>query len=475
VGQEINRTRFSDEDFVRFEARLAAETRRFRELVRDGGLAQDGFRIGFEIEAWLVDHSGFPSPINAEYLAALDNPLVVPELSRFNVEINGTPQPLRDRAFARLEAELHETWRRCLQVAHGMDGALVLIGILPTIRESDLIMANVSALRRYVALNEQILRRRGGRPIVIDIAGVEQLHTEHADVMLEAAATSFQVHLQVPADEGVRFYNASLIASAPVLALGVNSPFLFDRLLWQETRIPLFEQAVAILPADADPASRRVSFGGGYLVRDIAEHFEDNLRRFPVLLPIASDAPLESFAHLRLHNGTIWRWNRPLIGFDAAGRPHVRIEHRVLPAGPSILDMLANAAFYSGLVTFLARATRPPEQELPFATARANFYAVARDGLDARICWRPGTESAAGELLLEELLPLARQGLQMQAIAADDIDRYLDVLEARVRSGQTGAAWQRRWTEVHGRDFRMLSATYQARQRSGAPVHQWEL
>jgi len=475
VGQEISRIHFNDEDFARFDAILADETRYFRELCRNGGLASQRFCIGFEIEAWLVDHSGFPSPTNTEYLAALGNSLVVPELSRFNVEINGTPQRLQDRAFSRLETELDETWRHCLDVAHSRDGGLVLIGILPTIRETDLTMANVSMLRRYAALNEQILKRRGGRPIEIDIAGEESLRTRHDDVMLEAAATSFQVHLQVPIDEVVRFYNASLIASAPVLALGVNSPFLFNHLLWQETRIPLFEQAVAILPPGADPADRRVSFGAGYLQDSIDECFTDNLHRYPVLLPIVSATPPESLAHLRLHNGTIWRWNRPLVGFDDDGRPHVRIEHRVLPAGPSILDMLANAAFYTGLVTFLARESRPPEQELPFETARANFNAAARHGLEARFTWRSETEAGVRDLLLDELLPMARHGLHLHNIDPDDIDRYLDVLVARVKSGQTGAAWQRRWTERHGRDFLQLSAAYLERQRSAAPVHEWDL
>ncbi|HCU53376.1 MAG TPA: glutamate--cysteine ligase [Gammaproteobacteria bacterium] len=473
MGQEISRTRFSDDDFARFQERVAEETRRFSELTQQQKLSAHGRRVGFELEAWLVDHSLYPAPINSEYLAALRNPLVVPELSRFNVELNGSPQVLRDRAFSSLEAELRDTWQHCLDVSHRLDSALMLIGILPTIRERDLTMANASALNRFKALNEQILSRRGGRPITVDIEGVESLHLVHDDVMLEAAATSFQVHLQVPAAECVRYYNASLIASAPVLALGVNSPFLFNRLLWQETRIPLFEQAVAMLPSDADPANRRVSFGSGYLQEQIDEYFLDNLRRYPVLLPIVHDTPLDMFAHLRLHNGTIWRWNRPLVGFDDDGTPHVRIEHRVLPAGPSLIDMLANAALYTGLVTALATQPVAPETGLPFPKARANFYAAARYGLEARLHWMQSPETGARELLEQELLPLARHGLRSLDIHEADIERYFDVLSARVRSGQTGAAWQRAYTERHGRDFLRLSAAYLEYQRSGAPVHEW--
>ncbi len=473
MGQEINRTRFSGDDWLRFAERLNDETQLLDRLAREQRLSQRCCTAGFELEAWLVDKHYRPAPTNTQYLAALGDPLVVPELSRFNVEINGTPQRLRDQAFSRLEAELLATWRRCRDVAQAQESALVLIGILPTIRESHLTMANVSPLKRYEALNAQILQLRGGRPLVIDIAGVEHLHTEHRDVMLEAATTSFQVHLQIPARDAARFYNASLIASASVVAAAANSPFLFEHLLWAETRIPLFEQAVASHAPDADPADWRVSFGAGYL-QEIGDYFLDNQRRFPVVLPIQTEDAPEMFAHLRLHNGTIWRWNRLLIGFDGDGRPHVRIEHRVLPAGPSLLDMLANAAFYIGLVNFLVSLPHPPEEALPFPAARTNFYAAARYGLDARVAWFEADEVDLRDLLLSELLPMAQHGLRRLHIAPDDIERYLGTVEARVRSGRTGAAWQRAWVEAHGRDFVQLCAAYCERQQSGAPVHQWE-
>jgi len=475
VGQEISRTHFNEQDFATFEARLAAETALLRSQCRQGALTDGDYRIGFEVEAWLIDHTGFPAPGNSEYLAVLGNPLVVPELSRFNIEVNGTPQSLSGMAFRNLENELAATWRHCLDVAQTMNLDLGLIGILPTVRESDLTMANISRLHRYEALNEQILKRRGGRPIVIDIQGVERLQTVHDDVMLEAAATSFQVHLQVPTREILRHYNSSLIASAPVLALGVNSPFLFSHRLWQETRIPLFEQAVAILPANADPASRRVSFGSGYLAESIDEYFTDCAARYPVLLPYASDTPTDEFAHLRLHNGTIWRWNRPLVGFDHNGRPHLRIEHRVLPAGPTLIDMFANAAFYTGLVTYLAHQSRPPEFDFPFEKARANFYNAARHGLDAVLFWPGSDATTARELVLERLIPMARDGLGRHGIATSDIDRYCGVLDARARNGQTGACWQQRWADRFGRDPRQLSNAYLANQRRGLPVHEWVL
>ncbi len=473
MGQEIDRIRFSDDDFACFRQRLHDEAAHFGRIARAGRLSSHGFVIGFEAEAWLVDHGLVPAPINEAYLAALADPLVVPELSRFNVELNGTPLPLGRDAFSALERELSRTWRHCLDVSHAMDAALVLIGILPTIRQSDLVMQNVSALRRYVALNEQILRLRDGRPIHLVIDGDEPLDITHADVMLEAATTSFQVHLQVPADAALRFYDASLVASAPVLAAATNSPFLFGHRLWHETRVPLFEQAVATGSGARAPDDGRVSFGCGYLHDSIAEHFEDAVRRFPVLLPLLSDEDPSRFPHLRLHNGTLWHWNRPLIGFDGDGATHVRIEHRVLPAGPSLLDMVANAAFYVGLVSALATLSRPVEADLPFEAAQDNFYAAARMGLDADIAWLDGRLRPVRTLLLDELLPMARQGLREQGVDAGEIERWIGIVTQRVRTGCTGSAWQCAFVAKRGRDFQQMLAAYLEHQRSGAPVHEW--
>jgi gamma-glutamyl:cysteine ligase YbdK (ATP-grasp superfamily) len=291
--------------------------------------------------------------------------------------------------------------------------------------------------------------------------------------MLEAATTSFQVHLQVPADVALRFYDASLVASAPVLAAATNSPFLFGHRLWHETRVPLFEQAVATESGASAPDSRRVSFGCGYLRDSIAEHFEDAVRRFPVLLPLLSDEDPSRFPHLRLHNGTLWHWNRPLIGFDGDGATHVRIEHRVLPAGPSLLDMVANAAFYVGLVSALATLSRPVEADLPFDAAQRNFYAAAREGLDADVAWLDGRLHPVRTLLLGELLPMARQGLREQGVDSGEIERWIGIVEQRVRTRRTGSAWQCAFVEQRGRDFQQMLAAYLEHQRSGAPVHEW--
>jgi hypothetical protein len=473
VGQEVDRTRFTDDDFARFGARVREELALLHRVVDAGGLSRAGFVVGFELEAWLVDHGLVPAPINEAYLAALGDPLVVPELSRFNVELNGTPRALAGDAFSALATELAQTWRRCLDVSHRMDAALVMIGILPTIRRSDLCLANVSALRRYAALHRQIMQLRAGHPVQIDIDGDEPLRIANADVMYEAAATSFQVHLQVPAELAVRFYNASLLASAPILAASTNSPFLFGHRLWHETRVPLFEQAVATDAHAAPPERRRVTFGRGWLRESIVEHFDDVLAHFPVLVPSESDDPPERFSHLRFHNGTIWHWNRPLIGFDPDGTPHVRIEHRGLPAGPSLLDMVANAALYVGLASGLGTLSRPPECDLPFSAARANVLAAARHGLDAEITWLDGSPRPVRALLLEELIPIARHGLTAQGVDAGEIERWLGIVEQRVRSGRTGSVWQRHWIDRSGPAFQHMLADYLEHQRSEAPVYEW--
>jgi hypothetical protein len=278
---------------------------------------------------------------------------------------------------------------------------LQAIGILPTISQQQLVLRNMSQLQRYIALNQQILRLRGGRPIELHIEGEESLSLRHHDVMLEAATTSFQIHLQVDAGLAARYYNAAKIASAAVVAASANSPFLFGRQLWEETRIPLFEQAVSVGASDR---TNRVSFGFRYIDHSIFEVFESNLQRYPVLLPMCSEESPAALSHLRLHNGTIWRWNRPLIGFSADGRPHIRIEHRVVPAGPTHLDQFANAAFFYGLVTAFARAAVAPELRLPFDACRGNFYRAARQGLHAQVEWLDGRRGSIGELAEEVLL-----------------------------------------------------------------------
>ncbi len=474
MGQEITRSVYDASDFARFQKNLQDETALLGAFAQQGGFSDGRFVAGFELEAWLLDRACTPVPINKAFLERLNDPLVVPELSRYNVEVNGPPQPMGRGALPALEAALNATWQRAQDVAHGMDAVLAMIGIPPTLNERHLSLEHMSAVNRFRALNEQVFRQREGRPLHIHIEGSEPLSLEYGDVMLEAATTSFQVHFQVPEACGARYFNASLIACAPLLACCTNSPLLFGRRLWQETRIPLFEQSVDLggYGGLGDPSVRRVTFGRGYVDGSMFELFRDNLDSYPVLLPAALDEPADRFPHVRLHNGSIWRWVRPLIGFDAEGRAHVRIEQRVLPSGPTPLDMLSGAAFYYGLVYGLANRPSPPEADLPFETARQNFYRAARLGLEAEFIWLDGERIPAARLV-RALLPLAEEGLGALGLAEEETARYLGVLEARLASGQTGAVWQLRRLERLSGDLRALMADYLENQRSGAPVHEW--
>lgn len=470
MGEEISRRYFDAEDFSAFRQKLDEETNLLRGLFERQEFSERGNVIGFELEAWLVDHDGNPLPQNKDFLDRLDNPLVVPELAEFSVELNGSPSALTGRVFSRLQDELDATWRACREAADAMGCHLVIIGILPTVEQSMLSSDYMSQMVRYQSLNDRVMALRDGKPLEIKIEGDPDLVTTHSDVMLEAAATSFQIHLQCRPENAVRDFNASIIASAPIVAASANSPFLFGHSLWDETRIPLFEQAVEV--GERYPA--RVSFGKGYVEHSLLEVFEENQRDHLILIPAVQDSPPSKFSHVRFHNGTLWRWNRPLLGFDFDGQVHLRIEHRVVPAGPTIKDCIANSAFFFGLVCGMGVQSRGMEDSLPFAVAKKNFYAAARFGLNAKIRWGKRSRTVRS-LIIDELLPLARLGLQSQDIPESEIADYLDVVAGRVDSGLNGAAWQRRWVARNGPDMHGLVRAYRELQDQGEPVHCWDV
>lgn len=472
MGQEITSTHFNKQDFTRFAERLAIESALLKSWFEEGRFAQCAPIIGAEIEAWLVDQHCRPAPINREYLAALADPMVVPELASFNIELNTTPLALSGDVFGAMAREVTARLDRCVVQARKMGIEIMTMGILPTVREQDLSLKHISGMTRYHALNEQILRLRKGAPFHLDITGHEALELDHEDVMLEAATTSFQIHTQVAPEQAVRFYNASIIASAATVAVSANSPFLFGHALWDETRIPLFEQAVSVR-AQGTKWPDRVSFGMGYAIDSLYEVFAHNLEHFPVVLPEMMDTAMDEMAHVRLHNGTLWRWNRPLIGIDETGQPHLRIEHRVIPSGPTVRDMIANMAFYLGLSHALASDATAPESKLSFDVARHNFYQAARAGLNASIEWCDGKTHTTQSLIVDKLVPLARAGLVALNVDEGGIDEYLGIIETRARLWCNGAAWQRAYVAQHGVDMAALARRYQALSMTGKPVHTW--
>ncbi|MCF7979535.1 MAG: glutamate--cysteine ligase [Chromatiaceae bacterium] len=478
MGQDIQHHAFTQADFREFEARLHSETALLERWFAEAAFADGPRETGFELEAWLIDrrHQA-PVPVIDALLEQLQDPLIVPELARFNLELNSTPEPLSGQAFSRLHAELERTLSHCQAAAATLNAQVGTIGILPTVRPDHLVPAQMTPRPRYRALNEQILRQRDGEPIRLEIEGERPVFIEQPDVMLESAATSFQIHFKITAAESARVFNASKLLAALTVAIGANSPYLFGRELWCETRIPLFEQAVSV---GDSPLRERVGFGIRYAEHSVMECFRSNITRYPVLLPHLMDEPVERLAHLRLHNGTIWRWNRPLIGFDAgpsgAQYPHLRMEHRVVAAGPSTIDNIANAAFYCGAVQALASESKPPERSLPFNQARINFYLAAQKGLNAEIPWYDHpARMPIHQLIRQHILPKARRGLNALGIDRDEIDTWLGVIEARADTRRTGAAWQRAWVARHGPDMAALTEAYLAHQATGKPVHEWTL
>ncbi len=471
VGEEIRTRSFAEADFAMFAERLREETALLRYLFENRGLSQREHVAGFELEAWLVDGEGRAHPDNAVFLERLKHGLVVPELAKFNVEINGSPTSLQGKSFSRLHDELRATWTKCVNCARMIDVHLLQIGILPTISVDDLHTGNMSGMTRFAALNEQVLERRGGAPFQIDISGLTRLQRTHPNVLLEAAATSFQVHLQVQPEHAAALYNASLLASAACVGAATNSPMFLGKQLWMETRIPVFEQSVDV---GAD-GFKHVTFGSGYVQQSLFEVFEENLAAYQPLIPQVDDAAPSRFAHLRLHNGTIWRWNRPLVGFDYDGTPHLRLEHRVIPAGPSLIDNIANAAFFYGLVLNFAEEIEALRDEIPFAAAKRNFYRAARHGIDAEVHWRGGEVAHLKDLILRELLPRARLGLLSQNIPESEVQEFLHIVARRVELAQTGAHFMRAWLAKHGAHYERLVLAYLDRQTEGAPVYQWRI
>jgi len=476
MGEEIKYTRFNKSDYVRFKKSLDNETQILNEWFNNQSLSKKTLVGGYEIEAWLIDNDGIPCPHNKQLLQSAHNELLSPELAKFNIELNVRPQAVKSSILSDFESSLIKLWNQCQTISSQNHCSLLGIGILPTLQDKHLTLENLSKLNRYLALNEQVLVQRKGEPIKLDIVGNDHLKSEHHDVMLEAATTSLQIHIQTPQDQAVNYYNASIAVSAPMVAVAANSPFLFEKDLWDETRIPVFEQAVASggFNGAAHGPIQRVSFGSGYAKRSLFECFSENVEHFPVLLPVEYDNDINNLRHLRLHNGTIWRWNRPLIGFDEDSTPHVRIEHRVTAAAPSNVDNIANIAFYYGLAHYYANFADPVNETLPFSQARDNFYLAAQHGLNSHVTWTDKKRYSMKKLILDQLLIEAETGLNNLSLDDDDIKKYLNIIDKRITSEQTGSTWQRNFASRHQHDMQKLTMTYFKNQKTNYPIHTWD-
>jgi hypothetical protein len=491
MGQEVDRRVFTRQDrqFYRQKVRRCLDV--FARMLKESRFDFERPLTGLEIELNLVDDDRQPAMRNEEALQAIADPDFQTELGQFNIEINVAPRRLAEDGLRLFEEQVRASLNAAEEHSRGVGAHTVMIGILPTLRAEHLTHDSLSTNPRYALLNEQIFTARG-EDLYISIKGVEQLATTADTVAPEAACTSTQLHLQVSPEQFPTYWNAAQAIAGIQVAVGANSPFLFGRQLWQETRIPLFEQATDTRSEELKEQGvrPRVWFGERWIT-SIFDLFEENVRYFPALLPVCDDEdPVEmldrgetpNLGELRLHNGTVYRWNRPVYDV-VSGRPHVRVENRVLPAGPTVVDILANAAFYFGLVRMLAEAERPIWTRMSFTTAAEDFHAAARQGLDTQLYW-PGLGNVpVTELVLRRLLPLAYEGLDLWGVAPADRDRLLGVIERRCVTGVNGASWQvemvRRFEEEEHLDryeaLRAMLTRYIEYMHGNAPVHEWPI
>ncbi len=488
MGDKDIRLELDSSELRVFTQALLKDVRALEQLLQGDRIESGVRRIGLEQELFLVDDMWRPAPIAVEALERIEDPRVTSEIGRFNLECNLEPLLFGGNCLRLMENRLNDLLGTVRKTVRDLGAEVALIGILPTLRKSDLTMENMVPADRYYALNEALTRLRGGS-YELRIKGTDELRVTHDTVMLEAANASFQVHFQVGPEEFAKLYNIAMTVTGPVLAAAVNSPLMLGRRLWAETRIAVFQQSVDTRSAISEirDVPARVSFGREWVDESAIEIFKSDVSRFRVLLGREIDEdPFEmmeqgrapSLKALQLFNSTVYRWNRACYGVSDEVA-HLRIENRVLPSGPSVRDEVANAAFWFGLLSGLAEEVEDIREVIDFDTVYKNFLAAARHGLEAQLVWFDGEPVTAQKLICDTLLPLARRGLEVGGIDAADIERYLDTVEARVDSLRTGSRWQLHSLANMGekgtleeRMAALVAATVE-RQRHGRPIHEW--
>lgn len=473
-----------------FTSAVLADLRALDRMIAEGRFETGVRRIGAEQEMFLLDDQWAPARGALTLLDKLrPDPHYTTELGLFQLEANCDPQEFRGDGLARMHAQLDHLVGQARAAARELGMEVVLMGILPTMRQSDLGLDGMVPSRRYLQLNKVLTAMRGGR-FQFAIKGLDELTLSHDSVMVEACNSSFQVHLQVSPDEFARYYNLAQLLAAPIMSVSSNSPILFGKRLWAETRIALFQQAVDTRSKSSSMREQeaRVSFGTRWVRQSVVEIFKEDIARFrPLVGTDLDEDPMAMLDRgvapqlkaLRLHNGTVYRWNRACYGIHE-GKPHLRIENRIMPAGPSTLDEIANAALWTGLMVELGHRLDDVHRRIDFDDAGANFYTAAREGIASHFTWLDGEEISARQLMLERLLPFAEAGLHRQGIDPADIKRYLGVIEERTRTARTGARWQlSSWNSLRDRSTAaeranaVVAATV-ARQETGRPVSEWE-
>ncbi len=475
-----------------FVKSLLADVEALQYMLDHDWFESDVTRIGAEQEMVLVDHKTFkPATIAMDALELMkDYPWVETELAKFNLEINLTPHLFEGNCLRKLEDETLEKIGTIEEYVQKLGAHVILTGILPTMRRFDLSMENLTPKKRYYALMEAINNQLIGSSYELQIEGIDELKLKHDSPLLEAVNTSFQVHLQVAPKDFVKMYNLSQVLVAPVMAMGANSPIVFGRRLWHESRIAMFQQALDTRASHKHMRQRspRVNFGQDWLHDSILEIYKEDIARFRVLLSadIEEDAQMlirekkvPKLRSLQVHNSTVYRWNRPCYGISESGKPHLRIENRVIPSGPTVLDEMANAAFWLGSMVGLASEVEDIRKYLSFDDVRDNFLKAAQFGIDSKFNWFDDRKVSAVELVRDKLLPIARKGLELQKVDQQDIDRYLEVIAQRAERHTNGARWAlRTYSKLKKQTTKdealsVLTCATIEKQSNNEPVHTW--
>lgn len=482
----------ADESRLRqFTKAVLNDLQALEKMLDERAFEDDSYRIGAEQEMFLVDSAMCPAPLALDVLEKAEDERLTTEIGLFNIEANLTPLEFGGDCLSRLEAELGEVYRVVKKSAEDLGGDAVLVGILPTIEQSDLIIENLTPLSRYQELN-RVLTEMQGEERMIHIKGLDELNLRLSDTFGEFCNTSFQIHLQVPISRFTQYYNWAQACAAPVLASAVNSPILLGHRLWLETRIALFKQATDIRSPALQARSQltRVNFGSDWIADSFLEMVHEDVARFRIILTrdleedaldVLKNGEIPKLSAWGMHNGTIWRWNRACYGI-LDRKPGLRVEARFLPAGPTLLDETANSAFFLGLMMHLPEEYGDVTELLAFEDAKDNFYAAARYGLKSQLVWLDGQKGRPSQdLILEELLPRARKGLRRAGIDDADIEKYLGVIEKRVAAKRTGASWMLESIHAMDKDAKMnvrmrsLTAQIIKNQETNQPVHTWRL
>lgn len=474
MGQEVTKNSFDLQAEKIFLKKLKEETKHFKNLIKNPSKFTKGkLKCGYELEAWLVDSHCRPADKSVEFLKKLNDGQVTPELSKFNFEINGTPFFLKKDYVHNLKDDIQNFFNRCTNTAYLHQSNVLLIGTYPDFCSDDMSENNITPSNRYKVLNDRILDLRKG-PAQISIEGKDELKMELSNILFESQATSLQIHLQVELNEAKNFYNASILASPFMAALCANSPFACGKELWHESRIPIFEQSISLNSKLNGKDVGRVSMGHDFVKKCISELFDLNLH-YHVLLPEVSNVSTDSLKHLKFHNGTIWRWNRPLIDFSPNGEPHIRIEHRVPSAGPTTKDVKANILFFVGLVHAFKNILKSNEI-IDFETNNKNFYEAAKNGLNAQITWIDGEKIQISDFIGNNLVDLVKQELIMLGNDPLEIDDLIEnVIKKRALNKQNGAQWQIDFIKKHGKDFSKMLDRYIKFQNKNIPVYLWPI